>query len=360
MQNTGEFRSLAAHTSLGVGGPAGRFIRVTDRESLQNAVRKAREQKNAIHLLGGGSNLLVADEGVSGTVLQLAIKGQTILQENADSIQIEVNAGEVWDEFVAQAVKNQWAGVECMSGIPGWVGAAPIQNIGAYGQEVASVIEKVDVLDLNTECFEQFSNADCSFSYRNSTFKANRASPKAVVSVTFKLKKKNEGLVQYRDLKTDFASSGRAADLKNVREAVLRIRASKSMLLDAKDPNGKSAGSFFTNPVLDGAACSALKAKATSAPPIYPYGDRYKTSAAWLIEQAGFKKGFVMGQAALSSKHTLAITNPGNASAEDIVRLAKHIQKTVWERWNILLVPEPQFWGFQSYPLMEKDHHEAQ
>tara|TARA_Y100001954_G_C15768257_1_gene582941 strand:+ start:534 stop:1610 length:1077 start_codon:yes stop_codon:yes gene_type:complete len=353
-QTTGESISLASLTSLGVGGHAGRFVCVTDRASLQAEVRQARAQNSRIYLLGGGSNLVVADEGVNGTVVQVAIKGQTILEETAEGIRIRVNAGEVWDDFVAHAVNNQWAGVECMSGIPGWVGAAPIQNIGAYGQEVASVIEQVEVLDLNTGRFENYSNSECQFSYRSSAFKKNKATPKAVVSVTFKLKKKNEGLVQYRDLQADFASSGQAPELQHVRDAVLRIRGNKSMLLEDKDPNGQSAGSFFTNPILDEEGRTQLLQKTEGAPPIYPYGDRYKTSAAWLIEQAGFEKGFALGAAALSSKHTLAITNQGNASSAEIVHLAKVIQAKVWDRWQILLIPEPQFWGFDPHPLMEQ------
>jgi len=279
-------------------------------------------------------------------------KGIENVSETQDAVTLRVAAGENWDDLVTYAVNHDLAGIECLSGIPGNVGAAPIQNIGAYGQEVSAVITLVETIDVQTLKQESFTKEACCFSYRNSIFKAQWLGEKVITYVTFTLAKSAYGEVHYKDLIRYFEDKPEEQTLGAIRKAVLEVRASKSMVLDASDPNTKSAGSFFTNPILTNAEVSKLKEKAGEEVPLYPYGDAYKTSAAWLIEHSGFHKGFQLGNAALSSKHTLALINPGNATAHDLIVLAQTIQKKVEETWEISLVPEPQFWGFEKHPLI--------
>jgi UDP-N-acetylmuramate dehydrogenase len=216
---------------------------------------------------------------------------------------------------------------------------------------VSSVITQVEAVDVHTQQSESFSAEQCCFSYRNSIFKEQWLGKKVITHVTFSLVKKTHGEVHYKDLIQYFKKHPQEQTLSAIRKAVLEVRAFKSMVLNTSDPNGKSAGSFFTNPILTAEQAQALKKKAGETLPLYAYGEGHKTSAAWLIENSGFHKGFKLGNAALSSKHTLALINPGNAMAQDLIALAQKIQKTVDEKWGIRLIPEPQFWGFEKHPL---------
>lgn len=345
--------ALASLTSLGVGGPARHYVRASTLDQLRASLLEAREAQLPVYVLGGGSNLLVADAGVPGVVLQAAILGHEVISEDDATVCVRVNAGEDWDRFVAESVACGWAGLECLSGIPGWVGAAPIQNIGAYGQEVSQVIESVEVMDLKTGALSVMPNAACEFSYRSSVFKTRLKGKSAVVAVTFRLSKLGPAPLRYQELLNYFEGSQAPLTTAKIRQAVLTVRAGKSMLFDPSDPNGRSAGSFFTNPILEKEAAQALQKKAGASMPLYAYGDRYKTSAAWLIEHSGYAKGHVRGGAALSSKHALAIINPGAATADDLIGLARAIQESVLAQWGVLLEAEPQLWGFSTHPLLK-------
>ena len=298
--------------------------------------------------MGGGSNLLVADDEVPGLTLRVATRG--IREDSADmcgGAVVTVAAGERWDDFVAYAVGRGWVGVEALSGIPGSVGATPIQNVGAYGQEVADTIARVRTWDRVEGRQVTFAAADCGFGYRTSRFK-EEPGRFVVLEVVFQLEVGDLGRpVRYGELaRTLDLEGGQRAPLADVRDAVLALRAGKGMVLDAEDPDTWSAGSFFTNPVLDGEAASRLP---EDAPRFEQPDGSVKTSAAWLIEHAGFAKGWgahlTDGRASLSTKHTLALTNRGGASAEDLLRVAGAVREGVRETYGITLVNEPVLVG---------------
>lgn len=335
---------LAGLTTLRVGGPATRMVEAHDEEALIEVVRAADLVGEPLLLVAGGSNLLVADEGFDGTVVRVLTRGIRASVAPCSGASVQVAAGHPWDEVVEHAVRNGWSGIESLSGIPGATGSTPIQNVGAYGQEVSQVIAGVRTWDRRAGAVRTLAAADCGFGYRHSRFKAD-PDRFVVLDVTFQLPVADLGApVAYAELARALGvGAGERAGLAKVRQAVLSLRAGKGMLLDPDDPDTWSAGSFFTNPVLPQG--SPLPEGA----PSFPGQDgAVKTSAAWLIEHAGFGKGYGMpGPAALSTKHTLALTNRGGASAADLLALARTIRDGVRERFGITLVNEPVLVGLQ-------------
>ncbi len=341
---------LAQLTTIGIGGPARWFVRAQSFEQLREALAWAKQRGVPVFVLGGGSNLLIADGGFDGLVVQIGLRGIEVVT-SGEHVLVKAAAGEPWDEFVAHTVSRGWAGIECLSGIPGMVGATPIQNVGAYGQEVCQTITSVDALDRVTGELRTFSNADCRFSYRNSFFKSEAPDRYIVLSVTFRLTPGGSARIAYPELQR-YVEEHRieARDLPAVREAVIAIRRRKGMVIDPADPDTRSNGSFFVNPILTPQALEAFRQRATEAGiaefPQYPCPEGVKLSAAWLIERSGFNKGFALGNAGLSSKHTLAIINRGGATARDVIELVRLIQARVRERFGVELQPEPNFVGF--------------
>jgi UDP-N-acetylmuramate dehydrogenase len=338
---------LADHTTLRLGGPADRWVRADTEAELVEAVSAADAAGEPVLVLGGGSNLVVADDGFRGTVVEVATHGVRPDVEDATScggVMVTVAAGESWDDFVAHAVASGWAGVEALSGIPGAVGATPIQNVGAYGQDVSQTVATVRVWDRQLRGVRTFANADCGFGYRHSRFKADPGRH-VVLEVTFQLPQGDLGApVRYAELARRLGvQQGERVPAKDVREAVLALRRGKGMVLDADDHDTWSAGSFFTNPFVD-------EDQVPPGAPAWPQpAGRVKTSAAWLIEQAGFGKGYGLdlrgGRASLSTKHTLALTNRGGASSGDVLALAREVRDGVEARFGIRLVNEPVLVG---------------
>lgn len=331
---------LAPMTTLGVGGPARHYARVGTPGHLARAIAWASERELEMLVLGGGSNILVGDEGFPGLVLHVAIEGTTFAP-SADTTDVTAGAGESWDGLVAAVVSRGLAGVECLSGIPGFVGATPIQNVGAYGQEVAETIVRVDAIHRSTSEHCSFSNADCAFGYRDSRFKREDRDRYIVTAVTFRLANSAVPAIRYPELQR-YIESGSEGEptLTEVRDAVLAIRRRKAMVLDPDDSDSRSAGSFFMNPIVTPEIADAI---GEPGMPRFPAGDLVKLSAAWLIENAGFTKGYSIGNAGLSTKHALAIVNRGGATAREIVALADAIQAAVRERFGVALVPEPVY-----------------
>lgn len=352
---------LRDHTTFHIGGPAGSFLEARTVEALVDAVTRADAQGQPVLVLSGGSNLLVSDAGFPGLVVKVATRGIEIddstCEWDADrasshgagapascgGVLVKVAAGESWDAFVDFCVRNEYVGVECLSGIPGCVGSTPIQNVGAYGQEVAQTIWSVRTLDRQTGSFKTFAAADCHFAYRHSRFK-EEPGRYVVLEVTFQLRQGSHSApLRYGELAASLGvSAGERAPLGRVRQQVLRLRRSKGMVVDPADHDTWSAGSFFTNPVMDAAVAARLPEDA----PRFPQPDgTVKSSAAWLIDRAGFAKGFGTSPATLSTKHTLALTNRGGATAADVVALARTIRDGVREAFGITLVPEPVLVG---------------
>lgn len=334
---------LAPFTTLKIGGPARYFVRGETEGDLAEALEFASDKKMEVFILGGGSNLLVADTGYDGLVLRIAMKG-VAYDAYQDSTLVTAMAGEDWDMLVRSCVNSGLAGVECMSGIPGSVGGTPVQNVGAYGQEVAETIETVCCLDRLTGQIVELSNLQCGFAYRTSIFNSTEVGRYIVVSVAYRLERGGTAKVVYKDLAERFV--GDEPTLHEVRKAVLEIRSAKSMVIDPSDPNSQSAGSFFKNPVLNEAHLDDLRARFPEVPS-FVFGDRYKLPAAWLIEHAGFRKGYRLGKAAISTNHTLAIINTGEATARDVIALKDVIQTKVLGEFGISLQPEPVFVGFE-------------
>ena len=335
---------LRDHTTLRLGGPAGTWVRATTEADLVDAVRRADDAGEPVLVLGGGSNVVVADEGFPGTVVEVATSG--VHADAADDdptcggVVVHVAAGESWDDFVATAVERGWVGVEALSGIPGSVGATPIPNVGAYGQEVAQTITRVRVWDRRLNGIRSFAAAECGFGYRTSRFKAD-PSRHVVLDVTFQFRQGElSAPVAYAELaRTLGVEPGTRAPMADVRRAVLGLRAGKGMVLDPADHDTWSAGSFFTNPVLEAG-------RVPDGAPVWPQpGGSVKTSAAWLIERAGFDKGYGDGAARLSTKHTLALTNRGDATTADLLALAREVRDGVEQRFGIRLANEPVLVG---------------
>lgn len=331
---------LAEHTTLRLGGPARAWVEATTADRLVDAVRSCDASGTPVLLVAGGSNLVVADDGFDGTVVRIATRGVTVAGDTCGGAFVTVAAGEVWDDLVARAVEEGWVGVEALSGIPGSVGATPVQNVGAYGQEVADTIASVRCWDRVESAYRTFAVADCGFGYRTSRFKRDPGRY-VVLEVTFQLTLGDLGApVRYAELaRTLGVEPGSRAPSRAVREAVLGLRAGKGMVLDAQDHDTWSAGSFFTNPFVD------PEAVPDGAPRWEQPDGTVKTSAAWLIEHAGFGKGYGNDRAALSTKHTLALTNRGGARTADLLALAGEVQRGVHERFGIWLDNEPVLVG---------------
>ena len=334
--------ALEAYTTLRLGGPAGRVVAVTDSDEAVATVRKT---DGPLLVLAGGSNVVVADEGFPGTVLLLRTRGAAVVARTDDVVEVEVEAGEPWDDFVARTVAEGWSGVECLSGVPGSAGATPIQNVGAYGQEVAETIVAVEAYDRVTEETGWLDPEQCRFAYRTSIFK--HSDRWLVLRVRFRLVASGESTpIRYAELaRTLGVDVGARVPLAAARDAVLKLRAGKGMVLDPEDPDTWSVGSFFTNPVLSAASYRHLVDLAGDhgEPPAWPGpGGTMKVSAAWLIDRAGFHKGFGgAGGVAISGRHTLALTNRGTGSTAALLDLARTIRNGVQDRFGVHLHPEP-------------------
>lgn len=338
---------LAAHTTLRVGGPAARFATAVSDDDVIRLVCEADERGEPVLVLGGGSNLVVGDGGFDGLVVKIATRGRALESSECSGVTITVKAGESWDAFVAATVANNWVGLECLSGIPGTVGASPIQNIGAYGAEVAQTLARVLTWDRRERAAKSFPATECGFAYRTSRFKEERydefGSRYVVLGVSYQLEPATMSTpIAYAELAATLGVEvGQRVSLAAARDAVVAIRARKGMVLDSSDHDTWSAGSFFTNPIIEAGVADTLPAEA----PRYLTADgRIKTSAAWLIEHAGFPKGFALAPhapASVSTKHTLALTNRGTARAVDILALAARVADGVEQSYGIRLSPEP-------------------
>lgn len=343
---------LAPLTTLRVGGPARRMLEATNADEVVAAVREVDAAGEPLLVLAGGSNVVVADAGFAGTVVRVATRGVEIADGDEDRVEVLVAAGEPWDGIVERCVSEGLAGVECLSGIPGSTGATPIQNVGAYGQDVSETVLGVRVYDRDSDGVRDLTPAECAFAYRDSALK--HEDRRAVLGVTFGLRRAPaSGPLRYAELaRTLDLPVGAGAPLAEVRDAVLALRRGKGMVLDPDDPDTTSVGSFFTNPILTPEAFATLRDRAArhgggaGSPPAFPELDgRIKTSAAWLIEQAGFHRGHGDDRVAVSGKHTLALTNRGGATAAELVALAREIRDGVRDAFGIELVPEPVFVG---------------
>jgi UDP-N-acetylmuramate dehydrogenase len=341
---------LGPRCTLGVGGRAAHFARVTSERELYAALTWAKERALDVRVLGGGSNIVIADAGFPGLVIEMATRGVAITDLGA-AVEVRAAAGEPWDEFVAAMVARGYQGLECLSGIPGRVGATPIQNVGAYGQEVGETITRVVAVDRERGERVLFSAEECGFSYRDSVFKSGAADRFVVTEVSFRLNLDAPPAIRYAELERAFAAHPSRPTLAEVRDAVIRLRRAKSMVLDASDPNRRSCGSFFTNPILSPDELEELTRRAEGAGkiPTFPQSDgRVKVSAGWLIEHAGFARGTRDGAVGLSTQHALALVAHDGARAADVVRFAQRVQRGVWQRFAVRLVTEPVFWGFPS------------
>lgn len=355
-----ENKPLAPFTTFGIGGPARWFVEAGSEDEIVEATGWAQERGLALLVLGGGSNLLVADAGFDGLVLRVGLRGIVVdapESKSGASVQriYQVAAGEDWDRFVERTVDDDCAGVECLAGIPGTVGGTPVQNVGAYGQEVALVIERVRVFDLKEREFQEFSAEECGFSYRRSRFNSTDRERYIVTRVSYRLIEGGEPTLRYADLQRAIRESSRdrrQPSLVEVAASVRRIRQTKGMLLVEGDSDCRSAGSFFKNPVVSEEQVRRIAAVSAKQPPRFPAGPgaanagRVKLLAAWLIEQAGFAKGYTLGAAGVSSRHALALVNRGGARAEEVLLLAGQINAAVEARFGIRLEMEPVLVGF--------------
>jgi UDP-N-acetylmuramate dehydrogenase len=335
---------LADLTTFRVGGPIGSLIIATTELELVEAVRAADSDGTPILLIGGGSNLLCSDAGFAGTVIAIRTRGVDVV-ETGSVVRLTVAAGESWDALVARAVGHGWSGIEALSGIPGLVGATPVQNVGAYGQDISQVIREVRAWDRSTSSLVTLSAAECEFGYRSSRFK-REPNQFVVLEVVLELSTGDRGSVEYAQLARELeVSIGDELPLARIRDAVLSLRREKGMVLDDTDADTWSAGSFFTNPIIDAVTATTVPGDC----PRYPSEAGVKLSAAWLIENAGIERGFGVSpdsRARVSTKHTLALTNTGGATAADIRELADVMRRRVLEVFGIELVPEPQLAGF--------------
>lgn len=348
---------LAPLTTFKLGGPARYFVEAKSTDEVQEAVAFARSKRLPIFVLGGGSNLVVADAGWPGLVLKVGLlgferrSGEALPgRRNDGRILFDVGAGESWDRFVSDAVRANCAGVECLSGIPGSVGGTPVQNVGAYGQEVAETIEAVEALDLRDGQVGELCHEACGFSYRSSIFNTTERGRFIILRVIYALTPGGEPRISYADLKRHFEGRETRPNLAETREAVRHIRALKGMLIVPGEADCQSAGSFFKNPVLTEAQHEELKKRASArglTVPTYPALEtRKKVSAAWLVEHSGFTRGFGSGHVGISSKHALAIVNRGGATASEVIALKEQVQHRVEEIWGVRLEPEPVMIGF--------------
>jgi UDP-N-acetylmuramate dehydrogenase len=342
--------SLAPFTTLKVGGKARFFVSAETEQQVLEAIAFAEEYDLDVFILGGGSNVLIADAGFEGLVVQINLQGIETAEKDG-SIYVTAQAGEDWDEFAAFCVGKNLQGIECLSGIPGFVGGTPVQNVGAYGQEVSETIAAVRVFDRKTREILELTNADCGFRYRQSIFNTKEKNRFIVLAVTFALKSGGEPKIVYKDLLDFFA--GKTPTLAETRQAVCRIRAEKAMLVRQGGVDSNSVGSFFKNPVVSKGDFQRIveiaKKMGFENVPNFAVGEEnIKIPAAWLIEKSGFRKGYIKGRAGLSSRHTLALINRGSASAAEILRLKDEIQAKVKNTFNTELKVEPVFIGFDQ------------
>lgn len=345
---------LAPYTTFRIGGPARWFMEATNEAELAEAVSFAQNKNVPLFVLGGGSNLLVSDKGYPGAVVRVANRGIRQDLDGGYSV-FTAAAGEAWDDFVSDVVEQDFAGVECMAGIPGTVGGTPVQNVGAYGQEVASTIVAVRALDRMTLRMVDFAAAQCQFGYRRSLFNSTGRDRYIVTEVGYRLNLHGAPQLTYQDLAQAFADKPNAPTLKQVSDKVRSIRQQKGMLLVEGDGDCRSAGSFFKNPVVSESHLADISARVVKeahragqllVEPIPHFAAEpgaVKLLAGWLIEQAGFPKGFALGAAAVSSRHTLAIVNRGNATAKEILALRDEIRKGVLAQFGICLEQEPVY-----------------
>lgn len=338
-------------TTLQLGGLAATVVTTEREDEVIEAVGKADSTGEPLLVVGGGSNLVIGDQGFAGTVLRMATRGIDVAKVG-DVVHLTAAAGEPWDELVARCVGEQLSGVECLAGIPGLTGAVPMQNVGAYGQDVSETIVRVRTWDRTARRIVDFERDDCRFAYRSSVFRGSAAH--VILGVTFALRKVDASApIRYAELTRALGiGEGERAPLARVRETVLALRCGKGMVLDAADADTRSAGSFFTNPILDAGALASLRERvvgvlaAGESMPMFPEADgRTKVSAAWLIERAGFRKGYAAGPVAISSKHALALTNRGGATTRDLIALARTIRDGVNAKFGVVLENEPVFVG---------------
>lgn len=341
---------LAPLTTLGIGGPARYFAHVGREEQIPVLLAWAEERALPVLVLGGGSNLLVADRGFDGLVLFMANRGSMESPEGA----VTIAAGETWDEFVAVCVERNWAGVECLSGIPGTVGGTPVQNVGAYGQEVAETILTVRAWDRQSRRFAVLDRTACRFGYRTSLFNRHEPGRYIVTAVRFGLRPGGAPALRYAELARQFGGVAKPT-LAAVRAAVREIRRGKAMLIAPGEAECRSAGSFFKNPIVSAAEAEQIARRAGAAPPSFSTPEGTKLAAAWLIEQAGFRRGYrpagadgAPGRVGLSSRHALAIINHGGATAAEVVALERRIRDAVEAKFGVRLKPEPVFVGFDA------------
>ncbi len=335
-----EHVSLKHYTSLELGGDARYFVECASVTDLQLALEWARKKNLRVQILGGGSNIVFSDNGFDGLVIKINMRGISV----HDDI-VSTGAGEPWDSFVGRMIEYGLGGIECLSGIPGLVGGTPIQNVGAYGQEVCETIVSVEALDRERLETVTFTNEECLFSYRTSRFKTTDAGRFVITAVEFKLNKNGKPAIRYPDVEKYFTAQGVQPTLLNVREAIRSIRKKKSMVLDPADPYSRSAGSFFTNPVVSREVFAETQRKwesleGTGSIPSYPSNDKVKIPAAWLVEHAGFVKGFRKGGIGISANHSLALVNYGGTS-EELLSLAHNIQRSVQSKFGVRLEIEP-------------------
>lgn len=341
--------ALAPFTTLKVGGAARWYVEAKDEADIAAAIAWAGERGIPVFVLGGGSNLVIADAGIDGLVLHVRISGVTWSRDD-DTTLVTAGGGEDWDALVSATVGRGLAGLECLSGIPGTVGATPVQNVGAYGQEVGRVIERVEVFDTRERRPVSLTAAECGFSYRMSRFKGVDAGRFIVTRVTFRLAAAGP-TIAYPDVIAYFQQRAiMSPGLDDVREAVLAIRRRKGMVIDPADPDTRSVGSFFVNPVVGDDVHRALQRQFGDVPSFAAGTGRVKVPAAWLIERAGIRRGYRMGLAAVSSKHPLALVSVPGGGAGDVIALAAHIKRRVTERFGIALSPEPVLAGFGDDP----------
>jgi UDP-N-acetylmuramate dehydrogenase len=349
--------ALAPLTTFRLGGAARFFVEAKSVAEVEEAVGLTQARDLPLFILGGGSNLVVADCGWPGLVLKIAIPGieQRPGSDDEGRVRFEAGAGESWDRFVSHAVMARCAGVECLSGIPGSVGGTPVQNVGAYGQEVSQTIESVEVFDRKDGQVRELCREACGFNYRSSIFNTTERERFIILRVVYALEPGGEAYIEYADLKRHFEGRETLPNLAETREAVRHIRARKGMLIVAGDPDCQSAGSFFKNPVLSRAQHADLEKRAAAKGlhlPSYPAlssrdtEKSKKVSAAWLVEKSGFARGYGFGHVGISSKHSLAIVNRGGATAAEVLALKDQIQQRVKEIWDVALEPEPVMVGF--------------
>ena len=344
---------LAPMTTLKVGGAARFFADATTSELLIAGVEWACARALPLFLLGGGSNIVVADEGFPGLVLRVAILGIETRFEN-DQVILTAGAGVEWDSLVATCATNNWAGLECMSGIPGRVGATPVQNVGAYGQETSETLLRLEAFDTATGKLVEMSGDECEFGYRASRFKARDRDRFIITRVAYRLTVNGKPTIRYRELEQYLAEHDAARPtIAQVREAVIAIRRRKAMVIDPTDADSSSVGSFFVNPTVTreefarvSERAAPLLSSAEEMPSFPAAGDRVKLSAAWLIERAGITRGYMHGNVGTSRKHALAITNRGGGTAREVMELKQIIQSRVMDTFGVALTPEPIFVGF--------------